>query len=88
MLFRSAAHAEGASALRTWGFAFAGVAAWQFASGLSNVILGWPLPAALAHTAGAAALVVLLTVLVVRMHEGRRSVAPQGGFAMPARTAP
>ena len=83
-----AAHAEGAPALRTWGFALAGVAAWQFASGLSNVILGWPLPAALAHTAGAAALVVLLTVLVVRMHEGRRSVAPEGGFAVPARLTP
>jgi heme a synthase len=38
----------------------AGLAAWQFASGLSNVVLGWPLVAALAHTGGAAALVVVL----------------------------
>jgi cytochrome c oxidase assembly protein subunit 15 len=37
------------------------LAAWQLASGLSNVVLGWPLAAALAHTAGAAALVVVLT---------------------------
>ena len=37
------------------------LALWQFASGLSNVVLGWPLVAALAHTAGAAALVVVLT---------------------------
>lgn len=35
--------------------------AWQWASGLSNVVLGWPLVAALAHTAGAAAWVVVLT---------------------------
>jgi cytochrome c oxidase assembly protein subunit 15 len=39
----------------------AGLALWQFASGLSNVILGWPLFAAVAHTGGAAALVVALT---------------------------
>ncbi|MBK0391785.1 COX15/CtaA family protein [Ramlibacter algicola] len=38
----------------------AGLASWQFASGLSNVVLGWPLVAALAHTGGAAALVVVL----------------------------
>ena len=37
------------------------LALWQFASGLSNVVLDWPLVAALAHTAGAAALVVVLT---------------------------
>ncbi len=35
--------------------------AWQFLSGLSNVVLGWPLVAAVAHTGGAAALVVVLT---------------------------
>lgn len=34
---------------------------WQFASGLSNVVLGWPLVAAVSHTGGAAALVVALT---------------------------
>jgi len=39
----------------------AALAAWQLASGLSNVVLGWPLIAALAHTGGAAALVVVLT---------------------------
>ena len=38
----------------------------QIASGLSNVVLGWPLVAALAHTAGAAALVLLLTTLASR----------------------
>jgi cytochrome c oxidase assembly protein subunit 15 len=39
----------------------AALALWQFATGLSNVVLGWPLVAAVAHTGGAAALVVALT---------------------------
>ncbi|MDB5875244.1 MAG: cytochrome controlling protein rane protein-like protein [Ramlibacter sp.] len=34
---------------------------WQVATGLSNVVLGWPLVAAVSHTGGAAALVVVLT---------------------------
>jgi cytochrome c oxidase assembly protein subunit 15 len=42
------------------------LAAWQFASGLTNVVLDWPLPAALSHTAGAALLVALLSVLLTR----------------------
>jgi len=37
-----------------------GVVAVQWATGLSNVVLGWPLVAALAHTAGAAALVICI----------------------------
>jgi cytochrome c oxidase assembly protein subunit 15 len=44
----------------------AALLAAQLASGLSNVVLGWPLIAALAHTAGAAALVLLLTLLIAR----------------------
>lgn len=42
----------------------AALAAWQFATGLSNVVLDWPLAAAVAHTGGAAGLVVVLTWLV------------------------
>ena len=38
----------------------------QLASGLGNVLLGWPLVAAVAHTGGAAALVVVLTWTLVR----------------------
>lgn len=34
---------------------------WQFATGLSNVVLDWPLLAAVSHTGGAAGLVVVLT---------------------------
>jgi len=48
----------------------------QVASGLSNVVLDWPLPAALAHTAGAAALVGVLTLLLARAARRR---APASG---------
>jgi cytochrome c oxidase assembly protein subunit 15 len=41
--------------------AVAALALWQFATGLSNVVLDWPLIAAVAHTGGAAGLVVALT---------------------------
>ncbi len=44
----------------------------QVASGLSNVVLGWPLVAALAHSAGAAALVLVGTLLVARLPRIRR----------------
>jgi cytochrome c oxidase assembly protein subunit 15 len=39
----------------------AGLGLAQLATGLANVVLGWPLAAAVAHTGGAAALVVVLT---------------------------
>nr|WP_143894311.1 COX15/CtaA family protein [Tepidimonas sediminis] len=38
-----------------------GLAGWQLLTGLSNVVLDWPLVAAVAHTGGAAALVVVLS---------------------------
>ena len=41
------------------------LAAWQLHSGLSNVVLGWPLLSALAHTLGAALLVWRLVHLRV-----------------------
>jgi cytochrome c oxidase assembly protein subunit 15 len=37
------------------------LALWQLATGLSNVLFGWPLLAAVSHTGGAAGLVVVLT---------------------------
>ena len=48
-----------------------GLALWQLATGLSTVVLGWPLVAAVAHTGGAAALVGLLTVLLTRAQQAR-----------------
>ena len=46
----------------------------QFATGLSNVVLGWPIVAAVAHTGGAAALVVVLTWALCESRAG----APRG----------
>ncbi len=51
---------------RRWALALAGVALWQFASGLGNVVLGWPMVAALAHTGGAAVLIGLLASMLAR----------------------
>ena len=59
----------------------AGLALLQLATGLSNVVLDWPLVAAVLHTGGAAALVVVLTWALA---SSRRAVAvPQ--FSAPAR---
>ncbi|HZW75673.1 MAG TPA: COX15/CtaA family protein, partial [Caldimonas sp.] len=54
------------AATRPWALVLLAIAAWQAASGLGNVVLGWPLFAAVAHTGGAAALVVVLTLLIAR----------------------
>jgi len=48
-------------ALRKQARYLAGLTLLQTATGLSNVVLGWPLLAAVMHTGGAAALVVLIT---------------------------
>ena len=53
-------------ALRRAGRWMALLALAQLLSGLSNVVLGWPLVAALAHSAGAAALVAVTTSLLAR----------------------
>jgi cytochrome c oxidase assembly protein subunit 15 len=64
-------HVSGEPAQRRWAVALVAVGLWQFASGLSNVVLGWPLVAALAHTAGAAALITLLAVMLARARQAR-----------------
>ena len=51
-------------ALRSASLWLAGLALLQVATGLGNVLLGWPLAAAVMHTGGAAALVVVLTGIV------------------------
>ncbi|MBC7481126.1 MAG: COX15/CtaA family protein [Rhizobacter sp.] len=66
-------NATGDRGLRRWAFALSGVALWQLASGLANVLLGWPLVAAVAHTAGAAVLVTMLTIFITRARQGRRT---------------
>jgi cytochrome c oxidase assembly protein subunit 15 len=62
---------------RRWSLRLVAVAAWQFATGLSNVVLGWPIVAAVAHTGGAAVLAVLLTVLLVQLRQARRAPEPR-----------
>ena len=54
------------AALRSQARWLAALLALQLATGLSNVVLGWPLVAAVLHTGGAAAMVVLLTGLIVQ----------------------
>ena len=56
----------------------------QVASGLSNVVLGWPLLAAVSHTGGAAALVVLLTGLIF----SSRSMTTAHASKLPASRLP
>ena len=53
---------------RRWAQRLLLVAAWQLVSGLSNVVLDWPIVAALAHTGGAAMLLTLLSYLLARAH--------------------
>ena len=45
----------------------AGLLVLQFATGLANVVLGWPLLAALLHTGGAAALVLILLRILTQL---------------------
>ncbi len=52
----------------------AGLTLLQVTTGLSNVVLGWPLVAAVAHTGGAAALVIVLTAIVF---SSRREAEPR-----------
>ena len=56
---------------RRWGLFFLGVAAWQSLTGISNVVLGWPLLAAVSHTGGAAVLLAGLATLWMRTRSDR-----------------
>ena len=58
----------------------------QVLSGLSNVLLDWPLLAALLHTAGAAALVAVLTSLAMR-RQARAAAHPAAETAWQHRRA-
>jgi cytochrome c oxidase assembly protein subunit 15 len=57
---------QGQPAARGLARALAAVTLLQLLTGLSNVVLGWPLLAAVAHTGGAAALIAILTTLLAR----------------------
>jgi len=72
--WRLRAHRE----LRRWAWVTAMIALWQLLSGLSNVVLGWPLIGAVAHTAGAAAWATLLTLLLTRASRSKGGPALAG----------
>ena len=57
-----------------------GLALLQLVTGLSNVVLDWPLIAAVLHTGGAAALVVVLTWTLV----ASRALAASRVFSAPS----
>jgi len=61
-------------ALQAQGRWLAALALLQLATGLGNVLLGWPLAAAVLHTGGAAAMAVVLTWALC---ESRRARVPQ-----------
>jgi cytochrome c oxidase assembly protein subunit 15 len=63
------------AALRRYAQVLGALAALQLLTGLSNVVLGWPLVAAVVHTGGAAALAVVLTTLLARHHLAKPAVA-------------
>ena len=64
---------RGPAVQRRWGLVLGLLLLAQVASGLSNVVLGWPLVAALGHSAGAAGLVLTLALLLGRMHGASRA---------------
>jgi cytochrome c oxidase assembly protein subunit 15 len=68
---------------RRYGLALAALLLSQVASGLSNVVLGWPLAGALAHSAGAAGLMAVLTSLWAR---SRSAAVVTSRASRPART--
>jgi len=65
------------AALRAQAKWLAGLALLQLATGLGNVLLGWPLLAAILHTGGAAALAVVLTWALCESRR-ERNAAPAG----------
>ena len=62
-------------ALRSSALWLAGLAFFQMATGLGNVLLGWPLAAAVMHTGGAAALVIVLTGIVCASRSDDQTVS-------------
>ncbi|MBL8333230.1 MAG: COX15/CtaA family protein [Rubrivivax sp.] len=81
-----ALHRHAERSVRHHGQALALLALWQLASGLSNVVLDWPIVAALAHTGGAAALVVVLSSLLMLGRAAAAAPAPTAASA-PVRCA-
>ena len=71
----------GDTVLRRFGLGLGALLLAQLISGLSNVVLGWPLVAALGHSAGAAGLVLVLALLLARSAP-RKSVSAHSPVAV------
>jgi len=71
----------GDTVLRRFGLGLGALLLAQLISGLSNVVLGWPLVAALGHSAGAAGLVLVLALLLARSAP-RQSVSAHNPVAV------
>jgi heme a synthase len=82
--------ARGPGRQRRVGAVLGTLVALQVLSGLSNVVLGWPLMAALGHSAGAAGLVLTLALLLARSHlEQAAAMRPSAQLGQPGtRVAP
>jgi len=64
-----------------------GLAGLQLLTGLSNVVLDWPLLAALLHTGGAALLTTLMAALVARSHAAAHRTVPRAAPLLQQATA-
>jgi cytochrome c oxidase assembly protein subunit 15 len=69
---------------RRFALGLLGLTTMQVASGLSNVVLDWPIGAALLHSAGAAALVLLLALLWLRVRQAQHPAFSPGPLAAAA----
>ena len=75
---------RGVPALRPQARWLGGLALLQLATGLGNVLLGWPLLAAVLHTGGAAALAVVLTwTLCESRRQPRTAMSSTPAYAAP-----
>ena len=63
-----------APGMRTHAHWIVALVLWQLVTGVSNVVLGWPLLAAVSHTGGAAALVVVMTGVLFSCRRAARPV--------------
>lgn len=77
-----------APALRSQTRWLIGLALLQLATGLGNVLLGWPLVAALLHTGGAAALAVVLTWTLCESRRATVAAAVRGPTNLASKAAP
>jgi len=74
----------GAQAGRRLAFGVAALTVLQVATGLSNIVLDWPIAAALLHSAGAAALVLLLALAWMRSRQALHPAFSPGSLAAAA----